>query len=72
VFCIGYLHGSYTDSLAELEKQRQANVEFRRRLTSAEEQEERASAHAALMEDANAVVGLEYREMRGGKRPRLE
>jgi hypothetical protein len=33
VECIAYLHGSYTDSLAELEKQQQANVELRRRLT---------------------------------------
>jgi hypothetical protein len=72
VECIAYLHGSYTDSLAELEKQQQANVELRRRLTSAEERAERASAHAALMEDAYAVVGREYREMRGGKRPRPE
>jgi hypothetical protein len=72
VECIAYLHGSYTDSIAELGKQQQANVELRRRLTSAEERAERASAHAALMKDAYAVVGREYRKMRGGKRPRPE
>jgi hypothetical protein len=60
VECIAYFHGSYTESLAELEKQQQANVELRRRLTSAEERAERVSAHAALMEDAYAVVGREF------------
>jgi hypothetical protein len=72
VECIAYIHGSYTDSITELKKQQQANVELRRRLNSAEESAERASAHAALMEDAYAVVGREYREMRGGKRTRPE
>jgi hypothetical protein len=47
VECIVYLHGSYTDSIAELEKQQKANVELRRRPTSAAERAERASAHAA-------------------------
>jgi hypothetical protein len=72
VECIDYLHGSYSDSLAELENQQQANVKLRRRLTSADERAERVSAHAALMEVAYAFVGREYREMRGGKRPRPE
>jgi hypothetical protein len=38
---IAYLYGSYTESVAELENHRQANVELRRRLTSAEESAER-------------------------------
>ena len=72
VECIAYLYGSYTDTRAELENQRQANAELKRRLTSAEDRAERAAAHAALMEDAYAVVGREYREMRGEKRQRPE
>jgi hypothetical protein len=72
VECIAYLCGSYTDSVAELGKHRQSNVELWRSLTSAEERAERAPAHAALMEDAYAVVGREYRKIRGGKRPRPE